>query len=107
VLSLKESLVKQLRITFKRLLSLTVCVCTCVCVCNFTNKHMILNLVLVIKLYLGCELKFDQIVSLVRVGQQVLSAAFMCNTWLLLQLLGVMPVSVYCEYSSRLPGCLV
>ena len=40
------------------------CVCVCVCVCarvcmrvaNFTNKHMILNVVLVIKLYLGCEL---------------------------------------------------
>ena len=30
---------------------------------------MILNVILVIKLYLGCEL-IDQIVSLVRVGQQ-------------------------------------
>ena len=72
-------LVKQLRITFKRLLT-WVWQCVCVCVANFTNRHMILNVVLVIKLYLGCELIwlnytwdvnwFDQIVSLVRVGQQ-------------------------------------
>ena len=33
-----------------------VCVCVCMCVANFTNKHMILNVVLVIKLCLGCEL---------------------------------------------------
>ena len=30
--------------------------CVCVCVANFTNKHMILNVVLVIKSYLECEL---------------------------------------------------
>ena len=37
--------------------------CVCVCVCggggggaNLRNKHMILNVVLVIKLYLVCEL---------------------------------------------------
>ena len=35
-------------------LSLTLCVC--VCEANFTNKHMILNVVLVNKLYLICEL---------------------------------------------------
>ena len=32
------------------------CVCVCVCVSNFTNKHMILNVVFVNKLYLRCEL---------------------------------------------------
>ena len=52
---------------------------------------------------------FDQIVSVVTVGQRVFSAAFMCNTWLLLQLLWVAPLSVcvYCEYNSCLPVCLV
>ena len=51
-LSLKESLVKQLRIAFKRLKLES----DSVCVANFTNKQMVLNVVLVIKLYLGCEL---------------------------------------------------
>ena len=54
------------------------CVCVCVCVCVvFTNKHMILNVVLVIKFTWDVN-SFDQIVSL-GWDSKVFSAAFMCN----------------------------
>ena len=66
-----------------------VCVCVCVCVCRatFTNKHMILNVVLDIKLYLGCEFILSNCIFSYSGAAGVFSVAFMCNTWLLLQLL--------------------
>ena len=77
------TIVKQLRITFNRLITSvwqSVCVCVCVCVG------------LILQTYdFKCSLSwFDHTVSLVTVRQQrVFSASFMCNIWLLLQLLWV------------------
>ena len=48
---------------------------------------MILNVVLDIKLYLGCEFILSNCIFSYSGAAGVFSVAFMCNTWLLLQLL--------------------
>ena len=93
----------QLRITFKRLITW---VWHCMCVRLILQINMILNVVLVIKLYLRCELIWSNCTISEAAESSVLHLCVILgccyNYW-------VAPVSVcvYCEYSSRLPVRLV
>ena len=83
------------------------------CVSNFTNKHMILNVVLVIKLYLGCKLIWSN--CIIRVGQQglqrcicvILGCCYSCyKLHLFMNVFSTSTASVYlcvsCEYACWL-----